>query len=133
MQQDGREDRARRDHSEAAGHSGLPAALDPPALADDSVKRRGVRIDVVGQTAEPDFELPFILTAHSSPPSRSVVLDLSLARPRAVWLLTFPTEQPRIDAVSDSDRSSQYLSTTAARCPWDSRISSCTSSARSSR
>lgn len=42
------------------------------------------------------------------------------ASPRAVWLFTVPVLHPSSCAVASTDWSSQYRSTTAARCPGGS-------------
>ena len=54
------------------------------------------------------------------------------ARPRAVWLLTVPVEQPSVSATCSTDRSATNRSTSTARCPGGTASSADRSAMRSS-
>ena len=58
------------------------------------------------------------------------VCSRSAPRARAVWLLTVPSWQPSTSAVSRTDRSSKYRSTTQARCRGGSSRKASSSASR---
>src|SRR5258708_14121002 len=106
-------DRGRR----AGGDADPPPGPDRPAPAEGRGDGRGGRRDRLQGAVEPLAQIPLVIDAHGSFPSARSGLSLSLASAREAWLLTLPTEHPRVTATSVSVMSIQYRSTTTARCP----------------
>ncbi len=117
LQKAGNEGRPGDDNRKSGSHRDPPAHPNSPAPSNYLRDRRRPRLDTAQRVTQPGAEFVFVLDAHAAPPSRSTGLVRSFASARDAWLFTFPTEQPSTYAVSVSERSSQYLSTTAARWP----------------
>jgi FAD/FMN-containing dehydrogenase/Fe-S oxidoreductase len=110
-------DRGRRAHRRRSPGPQAPATAEQVPAA-DQVRFRVCRRPRGRQPVERPLEnIPYIVH-NLLLASRSLPRDSrSRAIPFAVWLLTVPSEQPRIRAVSATLKSAQYRSTTAARMP----------------
>src|SRR5260370_9663115 len=102
---------------QAGGDADPPPGPDRPAPSESRGDRRRGRRDRLQGAVEPLAQIPLVIDAHGSFPSARSGLSLSLASAREAWLLTLPTEHPRVTATSVSVMSIQYRSTTTARCP----------------
>src|SRR5262249_48213216 len=117
---------------QADGDADPAPGPDRPPPAQDRYNGSGARRDRVQHAVEPQPQLALVIDGHGSFPSARSELSLSLARAREAWLLTLPTEHPRVAATSVSVMSIQYRSTTTARCPCGRLMSAAISTDRSS-
>src|SRR5258708_27454634 len=108
---------------QAGGDADPPPGPDRPAPSEGRGDRRRGRRDRLQGAVEPLAQIPLVIDAHGSFPSARSAPSLSLASAREAWLLTLPTEHPRVTATSVSVMSIQYRSTTTARCPSGRSIS----------
>src|SRR5260221_1607996 len=117
---------------QARGDADPPPGPDRPAPLEGRGDRRRGRRDRLQGAVEPLAQIPLVIDAHGSFPSARSGLSLSLASAREAWLLTLPTEHPRVTATSVSVMSIQYRSTTTSRCPSGTAINPALSADRSS-
>ena len=101
VQQDRDGDAGRHDRQSRRRHE-APPAPDHPALPDRPCYRRLAGRDRLERSVEPSHQVFLVADLHCRPPSTSSVLWRSAARARDAWLLTVPTEQPRVTATSVS-------------------------------